>query len=760
MGTITNTDITYTDDISNTLDDVWAPNDLIKKHMWAQTAEPELTTQYRNVVFQKAGEAGTLKEIKIFSESSKFDTTVAGAWDNSGRTVKQITKIDKSDIFLTYGLNGLVRLGTRNLTKPLNWGWHIIDNFDLTKFLIGITVTYRTTIDNNGDFILNKNNWGTTEEARLCDYIDLKNASGLSDDEWYKRYPIIFADICCYYKKNNNTWDTLYNITNTDISLSTQFKNTASVYDSFIAYNNSLRGTSAINHNSNMLEIPTVLGISNTPLYRYNQINDDIYTSSYNIYRSAHFYEFNQSRYLNAVGYKEITIDENEKFFENDDLTKPIFKNYLTDDEKLGILVSPVHDGTKETGVFLTPYWRVEQIMKRVALFGVYFTTDHQLAGTDLSDYRNIPQKIFLGHMDDNGWTDGTYAEGTAIKNFVSANKEITNISDTPYNPDSEPQKTDDLDSDVFGTNVQYAKFSKKYLITDTDMTALYNEIKSSADFAAKDGMQYFVSLQKIPQIFAETCIVSDENVTFGDWTSSLVDAGLIEYTTSEVIIDSITVPKRYNNFLDYYPYTRHKMYLPYVGTVDLPPDLAGKKLNVRYSWDLENGNCTAYISVVTDNNLSVFAAYSGNIYGDITVTANNANIKQIKQALSLASGVTGIISAGTTLNPLSVINSTINTLQTAVDTETKGFFHTKTSQGDFNNFVAPQTCKLITQYMYVDDFTPFEKSTGYNCSKWAKLSDMHGHTVVQNANIGSSFMTISEVEELNSLLENGVDLP
>ena len=75
----------------------------------------------------------------------------------------------------------------------------------------------------------------------------------------------------------------------------------------------------------------------------------------------------------------------------------------------------------------------------------------------------------------------------------------------------------------------------------------------------------------------------------------------LVVNSVTTVVIrgGSITIPKMYNNFLDYEPYTIIELYIPFIGWVKLPTNLVnGKKLYSKYIVDLETGTAINEIRI------------------------------------------------------------------------------------------------------------------------------------------------------------------
>jgi hypothetical protein len=78
------------------------------------------------------------------------------------------------------------------------------------------------------------------------------------------------------------------------------------------------------------------------------------------------------------------------------------------------------------------PCMTPEFVLSYIAAFGMYFTYD-----TTWDD-----DTIMLGHMDANGVTDGTYFTGwDNIKVADTYNKNIYDLTDTPYTPSVDPNE-------------------------------------------------------------------------------------------------------------------------------------------------------------------------------------------------------------------------------------------------------------------------------------------------------------------------------
>lgn len=101
-----------------------------------------------------------------------------------------------------------------------------------------------------------------------------------------------------------------------------------------------------------------------------------------------------------------------------------------------------------------------------------------------------------------------------------------------------------------------------------------------------------------------------------------------------------------YHNFADYEPYTKYWLYLPFIGTVDLPADDIARdgQVKVQYKFDIITGACVAEVVTYTRaSGWNITGRYSGNILTTFPLTG--ANYMQMYQqlagsALGFAAGV------------------------------------------------------------------------------------------------------------------------
>lgn len=86
------------------------------------------------------------------------------------------------------------------------------------------------------------------------------------------------------------------------------------------------------------------------------------------------------------------------------------------------------------------------------------------------------------------------------------------------------------------------------------------------------------------------------------------------------IVVDcgSVEIPEQYQSLLDYSPFSRLTIYLPFVGFQELDDKLVvGHTLKVQYTVDVLSGRCLAQLYVDSTDLKSCFAEYGGTIAAD-----------------------------------------------------------------------------------------------------------------------------------------------
>jgi hypothetical protein len=265
----------------------------------------------------------------------------------------------------------------------------------------------------------------------------------------------------------------------------------------------------------------------------------------------------------------------------------------------------------------------IEYLRKCCAAYGLFFcesiiTSDNKdLSGGALeaNNGRWLHNDMFLGIIEDNGYTQGRYTRG--LQNGMQTQFNWTDSSESIYDPDIPPTPPSPYDDHtVFNDIGNIASLTRRYALTAAAVEELGSELWTiSADlinniqndewnkytaevldtFLVNDPLSCIVSLQKYPMSLPEQS--GPVHVKLGKAETN-IEANITSATThTYAFTPQLIEPKYGNSFLDYEPYTHMELYVPFCGTISLDPrDYLGHYLNIRLVVDFTTGTCVAYI--------------------------------------------------------------------------------------------------------------------------------------------------------------------
>ena len=244
---------------------------------------------------------------------------------------------------------------------------------------------------------------------------------------------------------------------------------------------------------------------------------------------------------------------------------------------------------------------------------------------------------------------------------------------------------------------------------------------------------------------------------------TNLVKCGIIaEYTFSEY----------FNSFLDYEPYTKVQIYLPYYDFVDLDINMyMNKTLQIGLNIDLSTG-LGMYYFIVDGNVVETYNAQFG-----IDIPLSNYNANEIARNMLLAGLNTSkqIIGIGADYSYKSGLKSTsknigsyvgataiqtgIGSVVDFVNTNQKKFSKSSQPSG-YLDFTKPQSVFLIISRPNIATPTDYNHLVGKPSGKTSDLYLLKGFTIVDEVHLeGFANATDNEKQEIENLLKSGVIL-
>lgn len=327
-----------------------------------------------------------------------------------------------------------------------------------------------------------------------------------------------------------------------------------------------------------------------------------------------------------------------------------------------------------------------------------------------------------------------------------------------------------------------------KYAITLENLNRFISYIQTS-DFIDQipalfnRPLDYIISIMAFPfdikDLFLDgaTPIPQDSAITIGDQLllNRNIDGYAVTGKKQPLLKVGTTVIRSYNdNFLDFSPFTKIELYLPYVGFITLDnSEVVDKHIEVDYAIDFGTGACTAYIIHKYYDSLGVpqpqfdrlLSTHQGQIGMPIPINGVDG-VEKLKTIMSLGtSAVTtaaGLIAAPFTggLSLGAAVGGGVSLLNTVTSYKTpvvKGG-----AGGGATSFYTPLFPYVIYTTPNAYYTTEFDKLYGRPSMKDVLLSNLKNSGFVQVADIhieGSAFQdcTMTERQEIERLLKEGV---
>ena len=421
---------------------------------------------------------------------------------------------------------------------------------------------------------------------------------------------------------------------------------------------------------------------------------------------------------------------------------------------------------------YFTTVYGVRQILNAL---GIVWAEDETSAVNFNPDAASVgAYKVHLGTLDSDGisYVDNT-SEGDDIKKQL--NFGICEIQKTPFsgkipqNPGQEVNPdTGDIPLNTPGVT-PFNTFNHMYCMTQSEVNdfaskiwnadeTLWEQIVNGLSLYGEMPINAIISLRMYPIDLLKLFDVASTSIMRIGKTAITLDTQtefVTKQKTAVVNMGSCVFPARYNNFLDYEPYTKAMLYLPYCGTVDVATaDVVGKTVQVYYIIDVMTGGCTA---VVYFGGIPYFYK-NGRVGVEIPITAN-ADSAVTSDALSLVTGGASSLLAAATGNPVAAalsLPSMVNSgLQLAKDSRSS--FQTTGTQTPTAAQWTPQNAYFIVQRSVPDEPAGYGHSVGYVTLEGGTLGSFTGYTVMSNPDLTGVDCTEGEKEMIRNLLESGI---
>ena len=233
-----------------------------------------------------------------------------------------------------------------------------------------------------------------------------------------------------------------------------------------------------------------------------------------------------------------------------------------------------------------------------------------------------------------------------------------------------------------------------------------------------------------------------------------MIDTGISAPTITDIFqtisMGSVYVPEYYKNFLDYSPYTKVSIYLPFIGICQLNvDDVMGATLSVEYRCELISGSCLATIKIARGILNTVLYQFSGSM--GMQVPVSGANFMQVYKSVIETIGATAgaIYSGGASL---ALMGNTVNNALSAKPEITRSG-----GMGGNSGFLGTMQPYLIIERPQTSIPNSFTATNGIVSNVTTSIGSVDGYCKIMSANLNSIDCTQEEKTEIQELLESGI---
>lgn len=223
----------------------------------------------------------------------------------------------------------------------------------------------------------------------------------------------------------------------------------------------------------------------------------------------------------------------------------------------------------------------------------------------------------------------------------------------------------------------------------------------------------------------------------------------MVSYQSYQVPMGAITVDKRWGSYLDYDPYTKFSIYLPFIGFKDLSADdIMGRQIILDYDVDILSGACTARLQA----GANVLYQWSGQCSIQLPVTASNWN--QVFQSATSAALSAGLAVATGTAGPVLAGALAAEGAQAIMGKPRIERGGSSSGAAGWMGGLTPYLVRVTPEAIIPNDQNKF---IGYPAFSSISLGALTGYNEISSIHLEGIPATGAELDELEAILKGGV---
>ena len=238
------------------------------------------------------------------------------------------------------------------------------------------------------------------------------------------------------------------------------------------------------------------------------------------------------------------------------------------------------------------------------------------------------------------------------------------------------------------------------------------------------------------------------------------IDTGIsMSYVGRQFIekdLGSLNIDPYIGSFMDYSPYTKISIFLPYIGFRELSPeDVMGTTISIKYIVDVLTGGCNAILNV---SGKGAIYQFNGSCIANVPLTALNYSgaIQNAISAIgSIATTGAGIASGNAALAGVGAIGLATRAANAAINT--KPTIQRSGNAGGASGLCGTQFAYAIIERPRLSTPAGYNNFIGNTLNVTMNIGDCSGFTMIEEVHLDGVLCTENERDELLKLLKEGV---
>lgn len=432
--------------------------------------------------------------------------------------------------------------------------------------------------------------------------------------------------------------------------------------------------------------------------------------------------------------------------------------------KKFGIMITYGASNYQPRGTFwfnnnidenTTPFGENNQFIDITAYYGMYMRSAIKNSDGEYVWYK----PIITGGMV-TGYTTDMNAKSDIDDWKILENHNIPII---PPNTNSDEDDIESVGYGYFSNAVMgtlYSLYNKldlekiaQWFYNQTEKIDIANNVISLKEIPFSLSALNIVPIDTDLKIGGVNVTYNNENIKVGEIVSSAT-------TSLSVLFGEFNIPRLSNTFLDYSPYTKYELILPFAPTpVTLPDWCVNKTVSAIFLYDIYTTACQYVIECNGERICSV----SGIFGVDRPISAQNVALKdasRLSSQVATASSVLGGVMSATTGNIGGIMSGAIggvSALSQMIMSGKQNYMYTVGANGDSSSVGLCHAAHLkITRTLSAED-SNFNHVYGRPLCKYKKLSSVTGYTKCDNVNTTGLTCSENEKQMIKRLLETGI---